>query len=287
MKRLLLLLLTLASAVYFSPQAKAQTFPSYNSGDLLMGFWATSGNGASQDYLIDLGQVSQFEGFTPGQSVTFLSSTTSAIGNIDADLKATFGNNWYDDPNLYWGTTAIKESGDPPDTMYVSIGETTPGTVQAGWSAALATTQVGPVNRDQGIADEFPNLLSTTNSSVAEVQSDGVQNSWESYMYAGGVSGANTTSGNTFSYFNGSIGGAFDNSSLAAGDDPLDLYQLKTGTSPTSNYVGTFTIDDSGDIEFTDGPPAVVPEPATYGMLFWGLGALLLLGRLRKTRLQS
>ena len=280
-KRLFLALLTLAGGVFFSNRAQAQQFATYNSGDLLIGFWATSGNGSTKDYLIDIGPASNFDSLAAGASITLASSSTSAIGNINADLMSTFGSNWSSDPNLFWGAAAIQNTGDPTDTVYVSDPESTPGTIQQpGWTSNTPSTLGGVKGKIDGdVGNSMKQDTVTTSSSDAAIQNDSDTNSWESWMDGG----ANSSVGTAFSYFQGNIGGAFDNAGTTSGDTPLDLYQLIPGTSTTrqSNYEDTFTIDSSGDITITN--EVAVPEPGTFGMFFAGVGALFVIQRIRST----
>ena len=273
MKRITLFLLILSIAAFLNRQAEAQGGLPYSSGDLLMVFWATSLNGSSQDYLIDLGQVTNFENLAPGASITLLSSSTSSIGNINADLKSVFGTNWIQDTSLNWAVAGVGSSGDPTNTMYASIAESTPGTIEAGWDENTSHTQGTPYGKINGIGTTASSQdTPTTNSGHAVIQNDSDTSSWESYMAA-------SSNGDTaFAYFNGGIGGPFGIAATTAGDTPLDLYQLKPGSNTTEgNYLGTFTIDSIGDLTFTN--EEAVPEPATYGLLISGLGAFALMRR--------
>src|ERR1700676_5605577 len=83
---LVALKLALAST---APQATVH----YHDGDLFIGFRATGGTGAAQDYLVNIGQPGQFV----NANHTFVVNT----GNMILDLNAVFGPAWYTriDPN--------------------------------------------------------------------------------------------------------------------------------------------------------------------------------------------
>jgi len=281
MKHLLLVLLIISGAALLAPRAEAVV--TYANGDLLMGFWATGGNGATQDYVIDLGQITRFEGVAPGASFSLIASSTTSngvhVGNIGADLSGTYGSSWIQDSNLYWAAAAVDPSSSASfRELYVTDPENPAGTIANEWHSTSNSgmTAYGPIT---SVAGPLLTTSTTANSSAACFEVSGATQSWDTQM--------STTIGSAFGYFPGNIGGAFANTGTVAGDDPLDLYQLIPGTSSTKqvNYLGTFTIDSSGDLTFTN--DTAVPEPGTYGLLLWGVGAFVLVTRYGKARLRS
>jgi hypothetical protein len=280
MKRLTLFLLILSGALFSASQARAVSF-SYNAGDLLMGFWDPSGNGqgGGEDYLVDLGSITNFENLAPGASFTILSNSSSIMGNIGLDLTGTFGTNWIDNKNLEWGLAGEATSNDPTHTIYASVAEEVPGTIQAGWASSTSSTLAGPSGKIDFTGLHGGDSSITPNSKDATGQQDTATDSWDSYMY-----GQPNASPNAFGYFGTSgtdfgIGGTFGDGDTTAGDDPLDLYQLVPGSPSTkeTNYIASFSIDSSGDITVKN--LETVPEPTTYALMAWGAGCLLLLAR--------
>ena len=88
----------------------------YNDGDLLLGFRATSGS--TVDYVVDLGQ-----GFNFDNSFTF--STTG----IAADLAANFGAGWASSSTLKWSVFGtLSYNGDTGETnlLYTTNPSSTP-----------------------------------------------------------------------------------------------------------------------------------------------------------------
>ena len=61
MKKITIALLAMAGSALLTTGAKAAT---YNTGDLLMGFRATTGTGFGTDYVLDLGSPVQFRDAT-------------------------------------------------------------------------------------------------------------------------------------------------------------------------------------------------------------------------------
>jgi hypothetical protein len=111
----------LALALSAMPQiAQADPFV-FNQADLLLGVRASGGTGASQNVFLNLGNTVDIKN-NPNQGV---------VGNIAADLSATFGNNWFSRADLYFGVignrsnvTPLADPGIAPEepgrTFYVS-----------------------------------------------------------------------------------------------------------------------------------------------------------------------
>ena len=76
--------LALASVVLTLSRSDAAF--TYNNGDILLGFDATGGTGASTDYEVDLGAASQFFNATTPFTLSF---------NLGADLTSLYGANWF------------------------------------------------------------------------------------------------------------------------------------------------------------------------------------------------
>jgi hypothetical protein len=234
---------------------------SYSDGDVLLGFYATGGTGATSTYVVDIGQASQF-----------LSRTTPlqlSLGNIGADLVATYGADWNTRADLYWGFFGATDLGavgsDPVYTLYASNNQA------KAYAAGSGNTQSQPANKINaaGVAFGSNYPSSTANSNFAVVEGTGDPNSFASFQ--------NSTT-QSFSYFQNAMGN-FGSGTAAT---PLEFYRMFPGSVAVRNTtdLGKFTINDSGVVTFTP-----VPEPSTCAILTVGLAALLLAkGRNRRFR---
>jgi hypothetical protein len=272
-------MLAVGGAALLAATASAQNATvSYNDGDLNMGFRVISGTGSASDILTDLGNVSNFVGLASGTVLTFTSSNPSTgIGNLDADLIATFGSDWFSRIDsgtggaaLRWGAVATVSfagdgaSGDPVNTLYA-----TRDSGSAPWQRA-ANQNTGR-SAVAGMGENSYDLSTSTGNSNFNVVQAGSQNgSW--IFYAPGGPGA--TGGAQFGYFSPTV--------EATGIGLLPLYRIQPGTG-ASVLLGNFSLDSAGDLTFT-----AIPEPSTYAML--GLGTVGLAGVMilrRRRALQS
>jgi hypothetical protein len=87
------------------------------NGDILVGFRATGGTGSTKNLVVNIG------------AATALESATGAVnlGNINADLAATYGSNWATRAKLFWGAAGTVGSfspigSNPSRTVYGSRG---------------------------------------------------------------------------------------------------------------------------------------------------------------------
>ncbi len=71
---------------------------SYSNDDLFLGFYASGGTGSSFDYLVNIGQASIYRDATGAFALN--------IGDIGADLSATYGSDWNTRSDLYWAFLA-------------------------------------------------------------------------------------------------------------------------------------------------------------------------------------
>ncbi len=242
-------LLAIAGLALIASSAKAQTV--YNDGDIFIGF----NNGGTNDYLIDVGQASQFVGVT--------GTVNLSIGNTGADLSAIFGAGWDSSSALKWGAAGATTFGDGaanPNTVWATSTSTTP------WSNSF--DQSTPVSALATIGGNFGGNSSTANSSVALEEATSGAASWASFeSVANGGTGANSTAG-SFAYFvPGVVGTTTQN---------LYLSQLNEGDTSAGPALGFFSIASNGQISFT---AAAAPEPSTYALMILGGAALLFVSR--------
>ena len=253
-------LAALAVAALGLASAQAALVATPVNNDIFLGVHATGGVGSSFSYLVNLGQYSQFANQTPGTTVTL-----SGLGDIGADLVATYGANWNTRPNVFWGIFGRSTAGQI--TLYASKEQEIVGTTGTPWQS-LSSTQRGSTSSQVGTpifgTNGFDGRESTANSPFAVVQDNAAAGTAAyAFQVTNGVSDFGTTSG--WENIEGDFG------SGTAGT-ALDLFRIdSTGvTTP-----GFFTINDSGSLSFT-----AVPEPSAA--LLGAVGAFLLLSNRRR-----
>ncbi len=257
-----------------SAQADAVT---YSDGDLFLGVRASGNAGATQTYLINIGQGSVFRDKALGSTFTL------GLGNIAIDLAAIYGSNWATRADLFWGvagSTSILNAGDPANTIYASKEEVQAGAPGTGWDRRSNSQQTATVSKMQGVASGYTTDQqgsTDTNSSFAVIENITDPNNWASFQ-PGGV---NSTAGSSFGVFTPSVEGDAPGGITST---KLDLFRMVrsglddgTGlTSGTGSYEGTFSIGSNGAVSYS-----VVPEPSTAALVCAGFTALGLARRRR------
>src|SRR5262249_29863605 len=150
----------LLSAAVIQSTALAQSTLNYTNGDIFIGFRSTDG---TQNYIIDIGQASQF---TSGTSFTL------SLGNVGADLAAVFGSNWLTRIDSGTGNTALLWSvfgaiqgvavgSDPRSTLYTS---NTFGGAGFEFLRASQASQNNTATTISNVSNLFQGQTSTVNS---------------------------------------------------------------------------------------------------------------------------
>lgn len=233
----------------------------YTDGDLLLGFRASGGQGATEDYVVNIGNASQYTGAA--------AMTVDLGGEILTDLEAIFGEDWKTRADVSWsisGVQFIAAGSFPNRTLFASKAQSVAGTQSAPWSRATLSTQGPPALKIQamgtpgysnGTVAGTPGQTESTFSTKGLRQDTGAQNSYASYM----PGGSNSTAGSAFSYFvNGALGieNTFANGTASS---VVDLYQINTATAAQVGQpgilVGSFRMTDSGQLLFN-------PDPAQF-----------------------
>ena len=197
------------------------------AGDVILGFRATGGTGASTDYTVNLGQASQFTGAT--------SASALSLGNIGADLTAIYGANWRTRADLFFGVIGATDSfaavgGDPAKTLYASKARPSAATTATAWNRANSaqSTATSQVN---GFRSGLAQGTTSTNSTVAVTRLTTDLNSWTSYV--GGTA--------SFSIYNPTIEAVVASSA--------DFFRMIPG-SGAGDFLGTFTVGATGNVSF-------------------------------------
>jgi hypothetical protein len=235
----------------------AQTPVTYHDGDLFLGFRATGGTGATQDYLVNIGQPAQFVNASPGSS--FLVNT----GNLSSDLAVVFGSAWYTRIDSGTGTNAVLWSivggrlvaggGDTANVLYATNPNPTP------WPRLSNATQAGTTSLTDALGTTYDGNPSTVNNSKAIVQSASSGNSYASFQPGGVNSG-----GISFQQWNPTIEG-IPNATLT-------FCRIVPG-SGNSTILGTFTLANTGSITFTAAGSMPTPTSVVSRKVHGGAGA--------------
>lgn len=254
-----------AAALPHSAQAATVT---YTPGDLFLSFRASDGVGATQNYVVNLGQASGFG--TSGAS-----AVVSAAGDIATDLTTLFGANWKTRSDVYWSVSGTVGSfnpvgSDPAKTLYVTREETVPGALATAWVRRSDTTQGVTTTKMNAMAYAYDGKTSTANSK-AIIQNTSDTNSYASFQPGGTIPNSGPAPGVSFAAFNPTIEGSF--ASGTAGS-VLDLVRLAPASGAdigtAGAIVGRFTLSDSGELRYTPaaaiGASSVAVASASYSV---------------------
>jgi len=249
-------LLALAAIGCGMTSAHGQATYSAGTGQLLMGFRATTGNGSTENYEVSLGPVSTFEGYT--------SVTNIPLSGVAADLAVNYGAGWHSRTDLLWsvaadiGTSAV--SGDPPETLFATKAEATNGTTATPWNARGSSIQTNAGSVIDSAGTGFNLGTAATNAStIAKMMVTSANNAWSDYQPGGGQS-----SGISFGTWNPTIEGT--------PSQYLDLFKMVVPTPPAVVQAGTFLgrliLNSDGSLTFVPGAIAgqstVQFDSATY-----------------------
>lgn len=233
----------------------------YTEGDILLGFRASGGDGSTVSYIVDIGNYTQFQA---GSSIANLNLTNS-LGNLGADLAATYGDGtngttaWYERTDLSWGLVG-KLNGSPNSTVFASDPQTYSGgvlTPSDPWSPLLNSALNSTKGQIQAVTATLGTATTTANSTKATLQTNVSNTSSYNYQVTNGATDFGTLSNWT------SIEGNFGNGTAGTA---LDLYKFAPGSSVSN--LGTFSISDSGVLSFT--ALAAAPEPSRALLLMGG-----------------
>ena len=262
-------LFAIAGTVIGGLSATAQVV-TYSQGDLLVGFRASGGTGASTTFVYNIGSSTGFRD-NPDQG---------SLANIGTQLAATYGNDWYTRSDVSWGVIGVHNNanpqfdtsvvnGDPVSTIYASKTSTGFGTSTA-WGSTSAFSRAAVVSAATQVVSfahtgskvngtfAFQDAAQGTDGFGAFVQTS-ANNDWAFY-----------TSGSTdFTIFTGGIEGTFNTGEDFAYLDVYRILSTVTGAVPTGvrgvgSYETTIYIDSTGQL-FAG--TSSIPEPSAFGAI--------------------
>ena len=243
------------------------------AGDILLGFRATGGTGASSNLIVNLGQAD-----TIYRDAT---SNISSIADLGTLLTSTYGSDWATRSDLSWGAVANANSasgdpaidGDPGATDYFTKKQSTlnPG-VQTSTASNInsSTSRVAIANNIQSLNTTFAGASGTDSIVIAST---------------GGTTWSSSIAASNFG-----VGSSIEASSVNGIDATgLDLYRILDSNADASpsqtvgvpSWEGTFTISSAGVVGFSVN---AVPEPSRAVLAAFGLGGLLLRRRRRSQK---
>ena len=251
MNKLAKIAVVVAGLALVAQVAKANDF------DIILGF---NGNGATSDYVINLGNANTSVGVGSGQ-VTDLSSffnATTFNSIFTAGVNGTL-----------MGAGGGQNATSP--TLYYTENRGAAGNASSALSLAPTLTSTSFAKNGAGNFNDLPNTFSGLNSTggnLTVASSD--PDSWSSQI----------TSGNPGS-FTSNTGLNSPSSAIGSGVIYEDLWQAtKSGNKMVWTYTGYLTFDDTGSSPSLTFSAVPVPEPSTYG-LFGAAGVLVLALRRR------
>ena len=258
-------------------------------GDLVLGFRASSPVGNDRNLEVNLGPVANYRGLPA--NTTFIVTRLNVL-----DLVATYGGSWDTRNDLTFGivgaignATLVTPGGNlPARSLWASRNEDTPGTTSTPWTRGSASNQQNTssaIETMYGVSvGALPQGSATSNSTFSTVIDSSLAGSWSVQEDAPN----GTQSFRRFdSSFRGTAGSIPSTGTLY---DPLegfaavDVWELLAGSpQQPGTLLGTFGLNDNGQLVFSNNPGvfAPIPEPSA-ALVLAGTGAALLLRRRRR-----
>jgi len=247
----------------------ATTTDTFTAGEILLGFYASSGTGASKNLVANLGSFGNFDN-NDGATVSILGSS------LVSDLVATYGANWNSRTDITWSVTganfAQSVAGLTRNTIFATSPRASvtdaPISITGGSDGTLAGIRLN-VN---SINTAYDAATTTANSTVTVVIDGSNSDSMQARMVLSaspqfGTDNTNSAASVTISDFYGLVptsGGIAPNGAAVDTDGVV----FTRGT----NYLGYFTLSSNG-LNYTASGTAI-PEPSSYAVL----GGLVALG---------
>ena len=261
--------LAVLGAAALPHSARAQGPVTYTPGDLFLSFRASQGVGATQNYVVNLGQASKF-------GATGSSAVVAEAGNIATDLTTLYGANWKTRSAVFWSVSGTVGSfnsvgSDPAKTLYATREQPVPGTLSTPWLRRSDSTQGITTSKMNALANAYAGKTSTAANPKAIIQSASAANSYASFQPGGTPENSGPAPGVSFAAFNPTIEGTFGSGTAGS---VLDLVRLVPAAGAdigtAGGIVGRFTLSDSGEISYTPagiGATSVSVALASYSVV--------------------
>ena len=232
----------------------------FTNGDLILGFQATGGVGATQNVFFNLGAGTAYRD----------NPTIGTIGNISTTLASVFGANWYSRSDVYFGVignlngnnnppgfqSAPAVNGDPSRTFYLSTATVNVGEGTLIAASAYPGSSLGSAATNlTGMETMIVGL--TTEADGAAILSQDTQ----PVQWSNGWTTWNPTPGASFGVFTGGIQQNFGKAEEYTSVDLQRVLSTNTGATPEGiigggTYETTFRIGSDGSI-------SAIPEPSS------------------------
>jgi hypothetical protein len=283
-------ILAAAGLVLSSTAASAATF---QNGDLIMGFTASGGIGATTTVQIALGDTAFVFRDATGPIINF--------ANVGSLLDSTYGLGagnavaWYERTDLRFGAVGTWSAGNPPTTLRHGDGDLTTYATKSRTAVGaneFAKNTTGQTFANDSVMTTAANSVLGFASSMAgktvgtayALDNSAASTTWEDYNPTAGNAFAGTYAslqqsfsvGNRGLYLGGTLAaeGALDLFRTSASSTGLAGEYASSAATRAPEFQGILLIDNSGNLSFD---VAAVPEPAT-GLLvgLTGLAALVM-----------
>lgn len=228
--------LSLAAAALLAGPLHAATVTTPAAGDIFLGVRASGGQGSGTSLIVNVGSDSAFRTATAG--------TTLPLGNVSADLVATYGAGWATRSDLNWGFFGSRNQANP--VVYASRAQSPFGSSAAAYPALTVDSRAATNTQIISVIDAYSSLDASASGPKAALQSNKANAS--SYNYQVATEG--TTDFGSLSRWT-TIEGNF---ALGADNTALDLFRLAGTTSDTVERLGSFSITSDGALSFLAGP---------------------------------
>ncbi len=257
--------LSIAASALLAGSLHAATVTPPVAGDIFLGVRASGGQGSGTSLIVNVGNDSTFRTATSG--------STLSLGNVSADLVATYGANWATRADLNWGVFGSRNQTNP--VVYASRAQSPFGSSATPFQALNVDSRAATNTQIISVIDAYSQLDASASGPKAALQSNKASPSSYNFQVAtDGVADFGTSSRWT------TIEGNF---TQGAESTALDFFRLAGTGADTVERLGAFSITSGGALSFLAGPVidqvrvasavATVPESdASVSVTFQRLG---------------
>jgi hypothetical protein len=274
--RILSLVGAMAATSAFAGITFTNTAPFDGAGELVLGFMAGGGQGASDNLQVALGTEAAYAGWQDGQA--HLVSELRA-----ADLVTAYGSGWENRTDLSFGIVGYTTNGLSSSTAWFSKFETTVGTLSTPWTRTSNSLQTaeGPLLKALYLGMKHSSAPETTPGGKAVIMDKSIPSAPFDAAWGNKIGGPNAFKSPypVVNFLNAmTVVASWTNPDGAATEVAVsDVWKLPSasgsaiGTNGT--LMGVFGLDKTGKLWYASNAAAftAVPEPSTYAAIFAGL----------------